>query len=246
MANKLMCHVVTGYPSVTECIELIIGMDKLGVKHIEVQIPFSDPIADGETIMQANDIALASGIDTKSSFRLIKEVTDKGISAKVYIMSYSQKLINCGIDDFCQQASSVGVTGLIIPDLPYDSPEYETLISGAKKNSLDIVPVVSPGMSTERLGGVLRNSGKLVYLTSTKGITGNKLLVSGELGEAAARVKQLKPDAKLAVGFGIQKSEDVDQVLEIADLAVIGSSVIRRIEKSGVTGGLKFIKSLSV
>lgn len=245
MANKLMCHVVAGYPSVEECIELIIGMDKLGVNHIEVQIPFSDPIADGETIMQANDVALANGIDTKDSFKLIKEVMSKGISAKIYIMSYSQKLINCGIAGFCQQASDAGATGLIIPDLPYDSPEYEELIDAAKKNSLIVVPVVSPGMREQRLEGALRNSDDLIYLTSTKGITGNELLVSGELGSVASRIKKLKPDAELAVGFGIQKPSDVAEVLEIADLAVVGSSVIRQIEKSGVAGGLEFIKSLS-
>lgn len=241
---RLMTHVVAGYPSAEECLELIVGMDKLGVGLIEVQIPFSDPIADGETIMRANDVALENGMNINGSFRLIKQASAK-VSAKIYIMSYVQKIIHVGIEEFCKRANDAGVKGLIVPDLPFDSPEYEILHAAAKKNSLEIIPVVSPGMELSRLKKDLAERSSLVYVTSTKGITGNKLNVTGELGRLCKDVRDISPHAKVAVGFGIQSKQDVKNVLKIADIAVVGSSVIREINKSGVSGTLKFISALT-
>lgn len=241
-----MCHVVAGYPSMAECEQLILGMDKLGVGKIEVQIPFSDPIADGETIMRANDAALAQKIDTQTSLALISRVKSQGITAEIYVMSYLQKLISFGIEEFCVQAAQAGTHGLIVPDLPYDSPDYEAVIKVAEANSLEIVPVVSPGTNDVRLQSMLKTSGELVYLTSTKGITGSKLAISDGLGEMANKIKKLKPASTLAIGFGVQTRSDVAEIKQIADLAVVGSSAIRAIDANGVAGGLKFIEDLAV
>lgn len=241
---SVMTHVVAGYPSYDECIELMLGMQRAGVDIIEVQIPFSDPIADGETIMRANDAALENGMDISRSFDLIKQAKENGLSSKIYIMSYAQKLVHCGIDEFCQKAASSGASGLIVPDLPYDSPEYEELLGAVDKNNLEIVPVVSPGMSDERLSGELAHSGSLIYLTSMKGITGKKLRVSDALPEFAAKVKKSVPEASLAIGFGVQRKEDVEDILKIADIAVVGSAVIKEIQSNGTGGALKFIGSL--
>jgi len=244
MKNKLMCHVVAGYPSQKECIELLLGMQKTGIKTIEVQIPFSDPIADGETIMKANDRAIENDMTTKKSFELLKKARDSGLKADVYIMSYLQKVLSCGIEDFCIQAQSVNAKGLIIPDLPVDTEEYKLLRKAADRYGLEIVPVVSPGADIDRLGEVIKHAGDLIYLTSIKGITGNKLKLSASLKDLAKIVKNLKPDSKLAVGFGIQTKEDVKEVLDIADIAVLGSSVIRRIDRSGVKNSLEFLTTL--
>lgn len=241
---SIMTHVVAGYPSPEECIELMLGMQKAGVEIIEVQIPFSDPIADGETIMRANDGALENGVDTAKSFDLIKQAKEKGLTSKIYIMSYAQKIVHCGIEDFCQKAAGSGAIGLIIPDLPYDSPEYKELVGAADNNNLEIVPVISPGMSDERLAGELVHAGGLVYLTSMKGITGKKLQVSDALAEFASKVKKSKQGTTLAIGFGVQKKEDVEDIMKIADIAVVGSAVISKIKESGLPGALKFINSL--
>jgi tryptophan synthase alpha subunit len=243
--NNIMAHVVAGYPSPEECVELMLGMQELGIGTIEVQVPFSDPIADGETIMQANDRALVGGMDTGGSFKLIAQARKRGLNAEIYLMSYVQKAVHFGFDDFCRAAAEAGVSGLIIPDLPFDSPEYEELAAAISDSSLQIVPVISPGISKDRLASVLAGAKELVYLTSMKGITGNKLLVSDELGELCGLVRKLSPGVQVAIGFGIQNPEDIRQVLEIADIAVVGSSVIREIDKSGVTGGLELIKRLA-
>lgn len=242
---ELMCHVVAGYPSKESCIELMLGMQQAGVGVIEVQIPFSDPIADGETIMQANDRALENGMDTASSFELIKTARKRGLKTNLYLMSYVQKVIHYGIENFVHEAVAADAAGLIIPDLPFDSPEYERILEALAANQLEIVPVISPGMSKRRLADDLAGRPRLIYLTSTKGITGNKLSVSDGLGKLSEAARELSPGSTLAIGFGIQTKQDVSDVLEIADIAVVGSAVIREVEKSGVQKGLDLIKNLA-
>lgn len=244
--NKIMTHVVAGYPSEKECGDLLLGMQKAGVNMIEVQIPFSDPIADGETIMIANDKALAHGMTTQKSFDLIRAARKAGLDTEVYIMSYSQKLISYGIDNFCKQAESAGAKGLIIPDLPFDAGEYEALRKSADKNNLQIVPVISPGISEARLKKNLSEAKDLIYLTSIKGITGNKLNADLSLEKLAKRIKKFNPDTRLAIGFGINTRKDVDEVLKIADIAVVGSSVIRKIKDSDIQGAIRLIRDLAL
>ncbi len=242
--SNLMTHVVAGYPDEKSCIELLLKMQEAGVRTMEVQIPFSDPIADGETIMIANDKALELGMTTKKSFDLIKTAGKSGLKADIYIMSYTQKLISFGIDSFCAQAKSARAKGLIIPDLPYDADEYDTVSKAAAKYGLEIVPVVSPGMEESRLKKCVTHAGNLIYLTSIKGITGNKLKLDASLEKTAKKIKTFRPESKLAIGFGIETKKDVDNILRFADMAVVGSSVIRRINKAGIKGAVEFIAEL--
>lgn len=239
--NKIMTHVVAGYPNFDDCIELMRGMEKVGVSLIEVQIPFSDPIADGETIMRANDVALSGGMTTEKSFGLIAEA---GLKIDVYVMTYFQKISHFGLDEFCSSAAKVGVKGLIVPDLPYDAPEFSEFLEAAKRHNLTYVPVISEGMSDERLEKSLVNAENLIYLTSTRGITGKNLKVTDELAAAAKKVKQIKPGSTLAIGFGISTREDLEKILKIANTGVVGSAVIRKIDKQGIKSALKFVREL--
>lgn len=239
-----MTHVVAGYPGENECIDLIVGMQKAGVGIIEVQIPFSDPIADGETIMRANDRALENGMTIKKSFDLINNAKNQGLTIDIYIMTYFQKVFFYGLDKFCKEAAKSGVKGMIVPDLPFDAPEFKDLYKIMKSNNLEIVPVVSPATSPERLEGELKNTGDLIYLTSMRGITGKKLKLNKELTDIAGIIKTQKPESKLAVGFGIESKDDVVEILKIADVAVVGSAVIRAINKDGVAGALKLVDQL--
>lgn len=241
MTSKIMTHVVAGYPTVGDCIKLLKGMDELGVAAIEVQIPFSDPIADGETIMRANDAALYQGMTTVKSFGLIKKAD---LKTDVYIMSYYQKVIHYGINGFCAEAKRSGAKGFIVPDLPVDSPDFGRFIKTLKRYKLTTVPVVSPKMSGERLKKALAYSDNLVYLTSTKGITGKKFGTGKEVSEIAKYIKKIKPGVNLAIGFGVSSRSDLAQVLDIADTAVVGSAAIRKINTDGVAGGINFVADL--
>jgi len=243
MSNALMCHVVAGYPDNATCVELMLGLQAAGAKALEVQIPFSDPIADGETIMHANDVALAGGMTTAGSFDLIKNARAQGVSCKLYVMSYVQKVRHFGMEQFCARAADCGVKGLIIPDLPYDSPEFSELARAAKQHHLELVPVLSPGMAEDRLQALLALKPPTVYITSMRGITGKTYAPDQLLKQLVSDIKASVP-AKIMIGFGIATPADVHDALALGDTAIIGSAIINRLRASDLTETIEYVKSL--
>ncbi len=241
--RSVMCHVVAGYPDFDTCLRLMQGMQREGVTAIEVQIPFSDPIADGETIMDANDVALASGMTTAGSFELIQKARTSGVDIDMYSMSYLQKVQHFGLAEFCEQAAKSFIRGLIIPDLPYDTPEFTSLLQLTIKNNLELVSVLSPAMLPKRLEAILKQSPKTLYITSSQGITGNHYAPAAELRELVKAIRQ-QSDATIMIGFGVRTPEDVTEVLAVGDVAVVGSAVIQKIKTSGLDATLAFVRSL--
>ena len=243
MNKAIMCHVVAGFPNEKASLQMLVGLGQSGVSAIEVQIPFSDPIADGETIMRANDVALESGMTTAGSLKLIKQARQQGVGTDIYVMSYVQKVQHFGMADFCRQAAEHGVKVLIIPDLPYDSPEFDSLRELTAKYEIELVPVLSPGMPESRLEALLGYKPKTVYVTSQRGITGNKYTPADQLKQLVATIRQ-QSKAKVMIGFGIASSSDVDNALSIGDIAVVGSAVVQAIQSSGINDALAHVKTL--
>lgn len=243
MSNSLMCHVVAGYPDKETCLQLMVGLQAAGAAAIEVQIPFSDPIADGETIMRANDTAIEAGMTTAGSFDLIKKARAQGVDTDLYIMSYLQKVRHFGLDKFCQQAEICGATGLIIPDLPYDSPEFEEIRKLLAGRPLSLIPVLSPGMPPLRLKTLLAGGPSAVYVTSLRGITGNRYAPTAELKKLVSVIRQ-RSKSKIMIGFGIAAPTDVRDALALGDMAVVGSAIIKAVQAAGLEGALTFVKSL--
>lgn len=242
--NRLMCHVVAGYPDKETCLALMAGMDEIGVAAIEVQIPFSDPIADGETIMRANDVALDGGMTTADSFALLNEARHRGVKTEIYVMSYLQKVQRFGLERFCASAEKAGVKGLIVPDLPYDSPEYGELSGFTDKHRLILVPVLSPGMPGRRLEALIKPKPRAVYVTSQRGITGNAYSAGEELEHFVAEVrKRMVPE--VMIGFGIKTPADVANALRVGDVAVIGSAIINELQASDLDKTLRYIRGLA-
>lgn len=244
MSKPIMYHVVAGYPDPQACLRLMLGMQAAGATAIEVQVPFSDPIADGETIMEANDMALAGGMTTAACFALIEKARRQGLACDLYIMSYLQKVQHFGLSEFCERAGKCQVKGLIIPDLPYDSMEFPGLHKLARKNHLALVPVLSPGMPEVRLRAELSLNPPVIYVTSSQGITGNEYTPAARLHQLVKDIKTMSK-AAIMIGFGISTSGDVDDVLDIGDVAVVGSAVIKNIQTSGVKNALNFVKTLT-
>ena len=133
---------------------------------------------------------LDSGMTTETSFDLIKKAD---LKMDVYIMSYFQKIFSFGADAFCSLAKNSGVKGLIVPDLPADVPDFEEFIVAVRKHKLKIIPVISPGMSQNRLKNALANAEELIYLTSMKGITGKSLTLNNELFDKVKKIKEIAP-----------------------------------------------------
>lgn len=222
-----MTHVVVGYPSLKETEDLVLLMDKVGVDFIELQIPFSDPLADGPTIMKACEDSLKNGTKVKDAFDLAKKLTGK-IKTPLLFMAYFNTVFNYGIEKFCIDSKKAGITGLIVPDFPLEEEPFEHFNQYLKKHNLFNIKVLSPASTEERVKLNAKVGTGFIYCTARQGITG------AEKGFDRSVIKYLKTVKKhfnipVALGFGISKKEHIRQMEGLADIAVVGSAILDRI-----------------
>jgi tryptophan synthase alpha chain len=236
---KIMTHIVAGYPDMETNINVVKAMALSGVDFIEIQIPFSDPMADGPTIMKANSGALRNKFTLEDYFILIarlKQETD----IPLLTMSYANIPYTYGIEKFLKQISSSGIDGIILPDLPFDE-ENDNYLKLAKENNLHAIQVISPGMDEKRLKNILGEASGFVYTTLKVGITGaiNEIDMKG-----LDFLKTIKKYTRLpvAAGFGISSKDHVNKLKGKAEIAIIGSYIIDVYEKEGLEGISRFIK----
>ena len=226
----LMTHVVVGYPTLADTETIVHVMEKTGVDFIELQIPFSDPLADGPTIMKACEASLAHGTKVKDAFVLATKLS-KQIQTPLLFMSYYNTVCHYGVEKFCEDAKKAGVSGLIVPDMPLEEEHEEHFTRYAEKNNLVVIRVISPAATEARLRKNAKVAKGFVYCTARQGITGAKDALSKDLAGYLAKVKKYF-SIPIAVGFGISKREHVVALEKYADIAVIGSAVIDVIARS--------------
>lgn len=239
--TKLMTHVVAGYPDFEKSLDLIKTLSSAGSDYIEIQFPFSDPIADGETIQIANIESINAGATINSSFELINAVKD--IESELIIMTYFNIIFTHGIPEFCKQAAEANCTGFIVPDLPFDSLEFDSFKLEAEKCGLKIFYVVSPLISDARLDKVLQVATGFIYCISQLGTTGGSFQLDHELEDFVCKLRS-KTDLPVALGFGIRNKQHVEKAMSIADIAVIGSQIIREYNKNGLEGIEGFVSNI--
>lgn len=226
----LMTHVVVGYPSLEETIDIVKVMAESDVDFVELQIPFSDPLADGPTIMKACEESLKNGTKVKDAFRIMKELSSQ-VSIPLLFMSYYNTVYQYGIEKFCKDAKEAGASGLIVPDMPVDEEEEEHFYRFAKQYDLHTIQVLSPASTKERLEKNAKIANGFVYCTARQGITGAKKELDPTLVAYLNQVKNFI-STPLAVGFGISKREHIKALQDVANIAVIGSAIIDVIRKS--------------
>ncbi len=234
----LMTHLVAGYPSIDLNKKLIYAMANCGVKLIEIQIPFSDPMADGPTIMKANQRSLDSGTDLKACFKLMEEMS-KEVDIPLLFMTYGNIPFAYGMRAFVRESVDAGCSGFIVPDLPYDE-DTSSLKTLCEEEDVPNIAVVSPDTPSSRLNDISQFAKGFIYTTLKVGITGTV----GEIKPQSINyVKSLreKMDLPIAAGFGISKPEHVHSLMGIADLAVVGSKLIELVESQGVKGVSDFL-----
>lgn len=220
----LMTHVVIGYPSLEITESLVKVMEDSGVDFIELQIPFSDPLADGPTIMRACEKALENGVRVADAFKLADKLS-KQVKIPLLLMAYYNTVFKYGTKKFCQDAKKAGISGLIVPDIPPEEEHEEHFIKYCKENGLKNIRVVSPASTVERLRKNAQVADGFVYCTARQGITG---IQKGLDPEIAYFLKNVKKYFKIpvAVGFGISNKERIKLIKPFADIAVIGSAII--------------------
>lgn len=226
---KIMTHIVAGYPNIKECKEIAHTMSNAGVSYIEIQFPFSDPIADGKTILEANTKALANGMTTEKSFKLLEGLA---LKTPILIMTYFNIAFSYGLEKFCKRAAKAGVYGLIIPDIPIDEEKSEHYIKLCKKYSLHPIQVISPITPPKRLQRIAKVASGFVYCVSNFGTTGERKALNPQLKKYLDRVRKYIK-TPLALGFGISNESQVQTALKHADIAVIGSKVLNIYNESG-------------
>lgn len=226
----LMTHVVVGYPSLEETVSLVKTMAASGVDFIELQIPFSDPLADGPTIMKACEDSLANGTRVKDAFSIMRQLSAE-ISVPLLFMSYYNILFRYGVEKFCKDAKAAGASGLIIPDMPIDEEPYEHFYESAKKYDLYPISVVSPASTPERLRKNAAIAKGFIYCTARQGTTGAKKELDPTIRSYLNNVKKYF-SIPLAVGFGISKKEQIAVLQNHAEAAIIGSALIDLINKT--------------
>jgi len=229
MKNKLMTHIVAGYPSIKASEEVAKIMIEAGVDFLEIQIPFSDPVADGNVIMKANQEAVERGVKVEDSFKLMKKL--KAGKTKLLFMTYFNIVHHYGVEKFCKKAKKCGAYGLIVPDMPIDEERRERYLKTCGKYGLKAIQVISPLTPERRLKMIAKKARGFVYCVSRYGTTGGSATLNPKLSQYLKKVKK-HIKLPLAVGFGISKKEHVEAVWRNAEIAVIGSAIIQIINKS--------------
>lgn len=236
----LMTHIVVGYPNFDVSLELIESMVEAGVDLMELQIPFSEPIADGPVILRANQIALSGGATVDRCMALAESVT-KRFDIPFLFMSYYNILFRRGVSRFVEEMRQVGVRGAIVPDLP---PEEATdYLFAMRSAELDPIFIFSPNTPLERLRSIGSHGRGFVYCVARKGVTGSATQFSEDLALYMERARAATT-LPLAVGFGVKDRRDVDFLRGKADIAVIGSETIRVLDKEGPRAVKPFLQRL--
>lgn len=226
----LMTHVVVGYPSLYLTESLVKVMEDAGADFIELQIPFSDPLADGPTIMRACGKALENGVKVKDAFDLAGRLSKK-IKIPLLFMAYFNTVFKYGTKKFCLDAKEAGISGLIVPDMPIEEEKEEHFMKYCLEAGLYHIRVISPSSTAERLKKNADVAKGFVYCTARQGITGAKKELDPEIASFLKNVRSYF-DIPIAVGFGIGSKERIKQIKPYVDIAVIGSAIIDIINTS--------------
>jgi tryptophan synthase alpha chain len=243
MAEKkilLMTHIVLGYPSWEASLQVIEAMVGAGVDLMELQIPFSEPMADGPVILRANQKALEMGVSVKACLDFAQEMTEK-YEIPFFIMSYYNIFFKYGLERFIQTLKERNLKGTIVPDLPPE--EGQDYLQIMEQNRLTPILFFSPTTSDSRMRTIASLARGFIYCLSRKGVTGAETRFAGELSQYLGRCRQAT-SLPLAVGFGVKDKGDIDFLKGKADVAVIGSQTIRIVEEQGPSAVGDFIAGL--
>ncbi|HUR65147.1 MAG TPA: tryptophan synthase subunit alpha [Chitinophagaceae bacterium] len=235
-AKILSLYCTAGYPKLNSTIEMMKALQQHGADIIELGMPYSDPLADGPVIQQSSAIALANGMTIKKLFEQLQDfrrspsIGGVGEIIPVILMGYMNPVLQYGFEKFCEDAAAVGIDCLILPDLP--EHEFETTYGAIiKKYGLDFLFLVTPETSNERIRKLDSLSTGFLYAVSSSSTTGsnNQVAVADNY---LRKLKDLKLNNPILVGFGINNKESFEAVCKLANGGIIGSAYIKALENS--------------
>ena len=221
--------ITAGDPNIEATKRYINKMIEAGVSLIEIGIPFSDPIAEGEVITKADIRALASGTTTDKIFEMMADIRKTHPDFPFVFMTYLNPVFSYGYDNFFKKAQEVGMLGIIIPDMPIEEKNEASEI--AKKYNQEVISLIAP-TSENRIKKIAEKSNGFIYLVSSLGVTGVRSEFKTDLKSIVSEIKKYT-DTPVAIGFGISNPEAVKNMCKIADGAIVGSAIVRIVEEYG-------------
>lgn len=201
---------------------------KNGADLIELGIPFSDPTAEGPVIQGANIRALSGGVTTDKVFELVRELR-RDVTIPLVFMTYANVVFSYGSERFISTCREIGIDGLILPDVPYE--EKDEFASVCHKYGVDLISLIAP-TSEDRIGMIAGEAEGFLYVVSSLGVTGTRSEIKTDLTDVMAAVRRAS-DIPAAIGFGISTPEQAEKMSEIADGVIVGSAIIKILEKYG-------------
>lgn len=220
--------VTGGDPTLDVTEQLLYAMQDAGADLIEIGIPFSDPVAEGIVIQEANERALAAGCTTDKLFDMIYRARQK-VTVPMVFLTYVNPIYTYGKEKFMKRCVECGMDGIIVPDLPYE--EKEELSGVCEQYDVDLISLIAP-TSHERIRMIAKEAKGFVYCVSSLGVTGVRSEIKTNIAEMTRMVKE-ETDVPCAVGFGISTPEQAAAMARVSDGAIVGSAIVKLVAKHG-------------
>ncbi|WP_231506234.1 tryptophan synthase subunit alpha [Paenibacillus sp. UNC451MF] len=237
----LMAHQILGYPDFETNYEMIRLFHECGVDLVELQIPFTEPIADGPVFLKANQQSLERGTTVEQCMEFARRVA-ADFDMPFLFMTYFNIVYQYGIERFTEDCASIGISGLIVPDAyPEESEDY---LRSCRDHGIAPILLATPYTSNERLSYVANETDGFLYCVARKGLTGSKTEFDDATSVFLARCRQYA-QTPIGVGFGIQHPDDIRYLVGKTDIAIVGSQLLKVLESEGLQGVKSFLQSIS-
>ena len=226
--KAFIAFITCGDPDLETTAAVVRSAVENGADLIELGIPFSDPTAEGPVIQGANLRALSGGVTTDKVFSLVRELR-RDVSVPMVFMTYANVVFSYGAERFISTCRAIGIDGLILPDLPFE--EKDEFLPICRKYGVDLVSLIAP-TSENRIAMIAKEADGFIYVVSSLGVTGMRSEIKTDLASIVKVIRE-NTDTPCAIGFGISTPEQAKKMADISDGAIVGSAIIKLIEKHG-------------
>lgn len=224
--KAFIAFLTAGDPYADKTVDYILAMEEAGADLVEIGIPFSDPTAEGIVIQEASIRALRAGMTTDKAFGIVEKVREKSQIPLVF-MTYLNPVFHYGYEKFFTRCEQLGISGIIIPDMPYE--EKGELDAIARSHGVDVISMIAP-TSRQRIQMIAKEARGFIYVVSSMGVTGVRTNIETDIDAIVASIREVT-DVPAAVGFGISTPEQAVKMAAASDGAIVGSAIVKIIEK---------------
>lgn len=243
--RAFVAYVCAGDPTLDATIDIVLGLERAGVDIVELGVPFSDPLADGVVNQMAADRALKAGASMPKVLEMIRQLRAQS-QIPIVLFTYLNPVYTYGYERFHQDAAAAGADGVLVLDLPPDEASQNSELKPTAE--LRHIQLIAPTSPVERIASIAKSAEGFVYYVSRLGVTGAQVEIASGIAEQVAVIKA-STDVPVCVGFGVSNPEQAAQVASMADGVVVGSAIVKLIEKNGAAADLaqqveSFVKPL--